>query len=108
MKKPPTKADIRAQLERETQRFLRGGGTIRRFEPGETALEGRSSPLRTPVFNEPRQPRTPLNDVVAALDERREAFKRSPPLRRGRKPQPRKKFIYDDFGEPLRSVWVDD
>ena len=34
--------------------------------------------------------------------------KRKPQRKRSRLPQPRRKIIHDDFGEPLRKVWVDD
>lgn len=108
-KRPPSKSDLRSDLTRDVEAFLSGGGTIAQHAPGETALEARVSPLRTPIFNEPKTARTPVDDVVAALEERRrQRLKRSPSPRRGRKPAPRKKIIYDDFGEALRTVWQED
>ena len=39
---------------------------------------------------------------------RQNRLKRSPSRKRTRKPQPRKRIIYDDFGEALRTVWQED
>jgi hypothetical protein len=48
-------------------------------------------------------------EVVAAIEERRKAMlKRTPQRKRSRLPKTRKKTIYDDFGEPLRRVWIED
>lgn len=107
--KPPTKADLRADLTRDIDRFLEDGGAIAHVAAGETGLEQRDSPLRAPLFSEPKSERTPLDHVAAELDARRKArLKRSPSVRRTRKPQARKKVIYDDFGEAIRTVWSDD
>ena len=101
------KADLRNDLDRDIESFLAKGGQIVNVEAGETALESRVAPLRTPNFNEPRTSRTPLDDVVATLDERRKA--QSKRLhKRGLKPQPKKRVIYDDFGEAVRTVWSED
>ncbi|EED36155.1 conserved hypothetical protein [Luminiphilus syltensis NOR5-1B] len=109
MKKPPSKAELRAALQKEMRRFLSKGGEIDRIAPGETALEGRSNPLRTPLFNTPTEKRTPVDDVVSALEARRSARKKpTPPTQRNTGSSSRKKVIYDDFGEPLRTVWTDD
>jgi hypothetical protein len=53
----------------------------------------------------PRQTRTYINDVISALDRR----KNKKPLLNSSKPinRPKKKIIYDDFGEPIREVWSD-
>jgi hypothetical protein len=47
-----------------------------------------------------------VSDVLKAIDERKESKKKSPSKpASARKKSPRKKVIYDDFGEPLRVVW---
>lgn len=108
-KKPPTKDDLRADLDRDIDAYLASGGHIAHVAPGETGLEARTSPLRAPLFTEPKADRTPLDDVVATLDERRrQQLKRTPTIKRTRKPRRRKQVIYDDFGEPLRTVWVEE
>jgi hypothetical protein len=101
------KADLRNDLDRDVESFLAKGGRIVSVEAGETALESRVAPLRTPIFNEPSTSRTPLDDVVATLDERRKTQSKRPP-KRGFKPQPKKRVIYDDFGEAVRTVWSED
>jgi len=57
---------------------------------------------------EKRQERTPVPDVLRAIDERRDA-RRKPQKKTTAKRSsgPKKKVIYDDFGEPLRVVWED-
>jgi hypothetical protein len=103
------KADLRNDLDRDIESFLAGGGQIVNVQAGETALESRAAPLRTPIFNEPRISRTPLDDVVATLDERRKTqLKSAAKPKRPRKTQPRKRVIYDDFGEAVRTVWSDE
>ena len=53
--------------------------------------------------------RTPVNEVVATLNARRAAMKRRrKPVAKRRSQGAGKRIIYDDFGEPLRRVWVDE
>ena len=50
-----------------------------------------------------------MPEVIATLERRRQERKGSKapsPGRRAKKP--RKKMIYDDFGEPLRWVWEEE
>ena len=108
MKKPPDKNEIRRHITLETDRFLASGGEIVHVEQGESAYAPGDKPPSTPLFNEPRTSRTPVDDVVAALRERRESKRRKPQPTRGRKPLPRKRVIYDDFGEPMRVVWAEE
>jgi len=55
---------------------------------------------------EKKQERTPVSDVLRAIDERKEARKK-PQKKAPVKKSPRQKIIYDDFGEPLRVIWED-
>lgn len=104
-----SKEALRDELEQATQRFLRDGGEVRRVPPGTSAWEPGTRPAPAkPLFSEPRDARTPVSDVVARIEARREAMKK-----RTRKPapktrRPKRRVIYDDFGEPLRRIWVDD
>lgn len=110
-KKPVSKADLRAELERETERFLKHGGQVESVPQGLSGKDPMDPPLflNRRLFVEPRTPRTLVPEVVAAIEARRQArLKRTPARKRSRLPQPRRKVIYDDFGEPLRKVWVDD
>lgn len=110
MKKPTTKADIRDALAAETERFLRRGGAVEEIPRGTSGRDAADAPLfvNRQLFIEPKTSRTPVPEVVAAIEARREAKKKHRPSRKGRIARPRRKVIYDDFGEPLRRVWVDE
>lgn len=111
LKKPVSRADIRAELEREMEQFLNHGGEVDRVPRGTSGKNANDAPLflNRRLFVEPRGERTPVPEVVAAIEARRQAkLKRRPAPKRSRLPKPRKKIIYDDFGEPLRKVWVDE
>ncbi|MFT4768899.1 MAG: hypothetical protein ACI8RN_002038 [Glaciecola sp.] len=105
-----TKAAMRQELEQATQKFLHVGGEVNNVPRGATAWEpGTRPPPSRPLFTEPPGERTPVPEVVATIEARRESLKgsRKPPRKQGFK-RSRKQVIYDDFGEPLRHVWVDD
>lgn len=93
------------------QRFLRDGGQVKEIPSGQSGKDPGEAPvfLSRRLFSEPPAQRTLVPEVVAAIEERRKALlKRTPTPKRGRRPRPRRKTIYDDFGEPLRKVWVDE
>jgi hypothetical protein len=111
VKKLPTKSDLRAQLERETSRFLKKGGEVSEVPHGASGTD----PLHARgfhtggLFSQPRSKRTFVPEVVAAIEARRQDKLKSRAVRkRSRLPQPRRKVLYDDFGEPIRRVWVDE
>jgi len=105
MNKRRSKAEIRRELEQLVQEFERRGGEIKQVRPGASALE--DGAVLRPSFSDgrPAQPRTPAMDLLAAIDARRKQSKPDSKSRRSSKP--RKRVIYDDFGEPLREVWED-
>lgn len=105
-----SKADIRRELESATRQFLRGGGQVQEVPSGTSAWEpGTRPPPSRPLFTQPREERTPVTEVIAAIESRREAMKkRRKPVRKSRTERSRRRIIYDDFGEPLRRVWTDD
>jgi len=111
LKKPISKAEIRAELEREVECFLTRGGKVERVPPGASGKDANEPPLflNRRLFVEPSTPRTLVPEVVAAIEaRRRDKLKRTPAPKRSRLPRPRRKIIYDDFGEPLRKVWVEE
>ena len=111
MKPPVSKADLRAELEREMERFMRQGGKVENIPAGISGKDPGDPPLflNRRLFIEPRGSRTLVPEVVAAIEARRKLKPgRSPQPRRKRLPRPRRKLIYDDFGEPLRKVWVEE
>lgn len=105
MNKRQSKAEIRRELEQQVQEYVREGGEIRRVGPGVSGLE--EGTVLRPSFSDgrPTQPRTPALDVLAAIDARRKPNRSA--RKSERKGKPRKRVIYDDFGEPLREVWED-
>jgi hypothetical protein len=111
LKKPVSKADVRAELQQEMKRFLERGGEVENIAQGISGKDASDPPLflNRRLFVEPPAPRTPIPEVIAAIEARRRLPpKRSTVRKRSRLPQPRRKIIYDDFGEPLRRVWADD
>lgn len=111
LKKLVSKAEIRAHLEQEMNLFERDGGSVEKIPRG---ISGKG-PQDTPppntrrLFLEPSEKRTHIPEVVAAIEARRKqkpTSQGSTATKAQRKP--RQKTIYDDFGEPLRTVWVDD
>jgi hypothetical protein len=111
VKKPISKDDIRADLQSEIERFLQGGGEVESVPTGISGKDPMDPPmfLNRRLFLEPKAERTLVPEVVAAIEERRkQGPQRKPQTKRSRLSKPREKTIYDDFGEPLRRVWVDD
>ncbi|MGD9661918.1 MAG: hypothetical protein AB7U63_11635 [Porticoccaceae bacterium] len=104
-KKPPTKAEIRAQLREEIRSYLESGGKVAHIDRG---ISGRDDalPLRKVFFDAPKESRTYVTELVASVDARRRpsATKKATPKTK----KPRLKTIYDDFGEPVRKLWVED
>lgn len=102
-----SKASVREELEQATKQFLSAGGSVNAVPTGVSAWEpGTRPPPSRPLFEEPRSSRTPVQDVVATIEARRESLKtRRKPVRKPRSQRRRRRVIYDDFGEPLRHVW---
>ena len=71
MNKIPTKADLRDELQRQIDAFTCKGGTIQQVDKGVTGRESPQASLKTPLFNEPKISRTPLTEVIAAIDSRK-------------------------------------
>jgi len=108
LKKTPSKQDLRRRLSQQTAKFLSSGGSIQELARGESAYERNEIPPPAPLFTDAKVARTPLTDVVAALDARRAPKRQQKKGSRQSAPRQRKQVVYDDFGEPLRVVWVED
>lgn len=101
MQKRPTKAELRHQLTNEIQHFLHEGGQVQEVPRGATGLiDGRYG--NSLGFEKTKEQRTDLSSVINAIDQRKDNQRK--PLTK-RPPKPKKKIIYDDFGEPIRVVW---
>lgn len=105
----PTKADLRRQLQQEMDDYLQRGGEVQEIARGISGRYGGDGPLQMRHGGDEaaRSERTYVPEVVAAIEERRQQMvqKGRPHGTATRPRKPRKKLIYDDFGEPLRWQW---
>ena len=104
MNKRPTKREIRQQVDNEVDQYLNKGGEVREFQRGESGLVNGKLNDRSSGFEQGKQKRTPLIDELKAVDERKKPASSATPVKSSR---PKKKIIYDDFGEPIREVWIE-
>lgn len=106
MKSRQTKQEIRQQIAQQVEDFLRTDGEIHQVKMGDSGLvDGKYNQAHV-GFGEPKQTRTPLDNVVAELEQRKRQ-KKAPAPKTSTSNRRKKKVIYDDFGEPLRWVWDD-
>ncbi|MBM7332647.1 hypothetical protein [Alloalcanivorax marinus] len=107
MKVRNSKEQQRQRLRRDMERFLSRGGRIEEVPSGTTgdAPDQPRERRSFPFTQGPPATRTDLSQVAATIDARKKARRTRRPAsaRRG----PRRKLVYDDFGEPLRWVWED-
>lgn len=106
MIKRPTKAEQRRELEKQMADFLKRGGRVTQVEQGATGLDDGAFGKHHFTIGQPRQTRTAIPEVVAAIEARRKA-KQSARTASTHRRRPERKVIYDDFGEPVRVVWTD-
>ncbi len=104
MKLRPNKIQIRNELDQQVREFLGNGGVIVEVAQGETGLGDKGSLNPSGFVERPRDTRTPVTGVVASIETRRHAKPLAAKSQRAKRP--RKKMLFDDFGEPLRWVWV--
>ncbi len=108
MKPIVTKAQIRAELDAQIQDFLHEGGTVKPIPKGESGHLGNHSLFANQGGAAPPQPRTPVDEELKALEERKHPQPGSTQASKGKNRSRKKQLITDDFGEPLRWVWVED
>lgn len=103
MKPKKTKKELRSEMEQQVKDFLHAGGEVKAVPRGQSGLN--RGELIRPVFNDgkPKESRTPVNEVLKHIDARRTAKEKHQDVTKPRRPK--RKVIYDDFGEPLREVW---
>ncbi|MAY42276.1 MULTISPECIES: hypothetical protein [unclassified Neptuniibacter] len=107
-KKRTSKSELRDQLNAEVAQFLKKGGEIEQVEMGESALiDGRYNQHKSSLDRPSPQERTPVHGLLSAIDSRRKK-KASPSKNSTRLKTPKEKVIYDDFGDPVRTIWVDE
>ena len=106
MNKRPTKAQTRQELEEQVQAFIKNGGKVNEVDSGASGLEDGAYHRNSFVFGHPKQERTPVPEALNAIDSRRRSKVEKPTLVHSKRPK--KKIIYDDFGEPVREIWVEE
>lgn len=104
MNKRPTKREIRQQMNSEVDQYLNKGGEVREFQRGESGLVNGKLDDRSNGFEQGKKQRTPLLEELKAVDDRKKPTNSTSPPKSNR---PRKKIIYDDFGEPVREIWIE-
>lgn len=99
---------LRQRIRQQTDEYLARGGHVRKVEPGASGADPADPRAHHQSSFSPRpaQERTPVNEVVAAIEARKQARK-ARARKSSRRQQPRRRLVYDDFGEPLRWEWVD-
>lgn len=102
MQHKKTKRELREEIEQQVQAFLCSGGQVQTIPRGQSGMA--PGELIRPVFHDgkPKETRTPCDEVLKSIDARRLA-KEHP--KQVKKRKPKRKVIYDDFGEPIREVW---
>jgi len=101
---PPSKADLRRELGQQVDAYLREGGEVHAIPRGISGRDTADGPLPNAPFvgTGERNPREYLTEVIAGIEARRKPPEQT---KRTERRRPRKKYIYDDFGEPIRWVW---
>lgn len=102
IQKLKTKREVRDEMEKEIQDYLKTGGKIDQINQGISGRDNNANLNHAITFTpSENQTRTLVNDSVRAIDERKQKKKSSST----EKHIPKKRIIYDDFGEPIREVW---
>ena len=105
MKPIKTKRQLRDELNQQVKDYLQEGGAVNNVPQGVSGRENSQSPLVSIFDGASSEDRTPVPEVVAAIEARKNP--QSAP-KHPRKTRPRKKLILDDFGQPLRWEWVEE
>ncbi|MGV8834623.1 hypothetical protein [Cellvibrio sp.] len=104
IKPTKTRRQLHQELEQQVQEFLHKGGHVNEVPRGLSGRLDANGPLISIFDGTSQENRTPLPEVVAAI----EARKKPQLAHKLKKPRPRKKVILDDFGQPLRWEWVEE
>lgn len=103
---PPNKHQVKQELAKDVAEFLARGGSVQQVEQGETGLVNGCFNHQRPIISNQVKTRTLLSSEVEAIEKRKDARRQSKPVTEKTNRRPTKKWIYDDFGEPLRWVWA--
>jgi len=104
IKPTKTRRQLHKEMEQQVQDFLHQGGQVNEVPRGLSGRLDANSPLISIFDGSSQEDRTPLPEVVAAIEARKKPQLAPKP----KKQRPRKKVILDDFGQPLRWEWVEE
>ena len=109
IKRVKSKKELSDEISSMVDDFIRQGNDVKEIPKGVSSRDEATSPLRPEKWQMEKSTgeRTYVPEVIDALEKRKKATSPAPQPTT-RKKTPRKKLIYDDFGEPLRWVWVDE
>lgn len=103
IKPTKTRRQLHQELEEQVRQYLNEGGKVNEVPRGLSGRMDNNGPLVVLFEGNSHEDRTPVPDVVAAIEARKK-----PLLTKPKKSRPRKKIILDDFGQPLRWEWVEE
>ncbi len=103
MKPTKTRREMHQELEQQVTNYLSAGGQVLEVARGISGRADAQGPLVSIFDGQGHEDRTPLPEVVAAIEARKK-----PQASKHSKPRPRKRIILDDFGQPLRWEWAED
>ena len=104
MRNITTKAQKRAALDKEMEKYLSKGGEVQEVEQGKSGLENPTQAFLPALFNEKIATRTDARSALNQIDARKKK-----PKKPVHQPKRQKKIpVYDDFGEVLRWVWAEE
>ncbi len=103
MKKIRTKSQLRKELDEQVSKYLEDGNSVNKIPKGLGSDQVDEKKISWNSGNK-KEDWTYLNDIVDNLEKR----KKQKSEKNIKKKKPKRKLIYDDFGEPLRWIWVDE
>ena len=108
--RPKSKSEIRRHLKKQTLNFIARGGEVEIIPRGSSAHDIGEEPawLKNRVFVDPATKRTPIPEIIKAMEERRLLMKKNKSEKKFCNTRSKQKIIYDDFGVPLRKIWIDE
>jgi hypothetical protein len=104
MKPTKTRRELHAELQAQIDAFIQEGGNVAEVPRGISGRPYAQAPLLSLFEGQSPEDRTPIPEVVAAIEARRKPHVQH----KNFKPRPKKKVILDDFGQPLRWEWVEE
>lgn len=103
MKPTKTRRELHQEMQEQIDQFLAAGGAVNEVARGVSGRPYAHSPLVAIFDGSSGGERTPIPDVVAAIEARKHPVTPAPRTKR-----PKKRIIYDDFGQPLRWEWIEE